>query len=354
MLKWGAIQSFLEESPSDALILLDCCASGTVNTSEGSGVTEIISACAWNQIANGVGPYSLTSALAIELERLSKRAQFSVGELYRNVYLRMQSWMPEWLTEEGMNVERHPAPIHLVLTQDSQMPRSIQLSVLPKTPRLLEQSAQKHQPNDGARLKLNETEPSDDYSLTSVTGSQVGFLQGNLSEKFPRLAFAVRLRENLAHNEDVEHLFVDWFRNMPPIAEEIKVEAGFDSFSTLLIVSMPLSLSAYMPRDPAIMALGPINSGNLAPVTASRSIQLGGKEFFNLLQTASYHGGAFRKSLKQYLLLYETGGDHSSTKWRREEKTIMHSLLSQLRIVSQLGIQELEDVKQLDRSRREY
>jgi hypothetical protein len=178
MVKWGAIQSFLEESPSDALILLDCCASGTANTSEGSGVTEIISACAWNQIANGVGPYSLTSALAIELERLSKRAQFSVGELYRNVYLRMQSWIPEWLTEEGMNVERHPAPIHLVLTQDSQMPRSIQLSVLLKTPRLLEQSARKHQPSDGARLKLNEAEPSDDYPPTSVTGSQVGFLQG--------------------------------------------------------------------------------------------------------------------------------------------------------------------------------
>jgi hypothetical protein len=37
--------------------------------------------------------------------------------------------MPEEMPEEGREAERHPAPIHLVLTQDSQAPRSILLSV---------------------------------------------------------------------------------------------------------------------------------------------------------------------------------------------------------------------------------
>jgi hypothetical protein len=129
MVKWGAIQSFIEESPNDALILLDCCASGTANTSEGSGVTEIITACAWNQIANGVGEYSLTNALVVELQLLSPRRSFSVGELYRTVFLRTQSRQPTMRTEDGRHLERHPAPIHLVLTQDTLRPRSIQLSV---------------------------------------------------------------------------------------------------------------------------------------------------------------------------------------------------------------------------------
>jgi hypothetical protein len=73
IVKRGAIQSFLEEAPNHALILLDCCASGTANTSEGTGVTELISACAWNQVANGVGSYSLTNALIIELQLLAKK-----------------------------------------------------------------------------------------------------------------------------------------------------------------------------------------------------------------------------------------------------------------------------------------
>jgi len=106
MVKWGAIQSFLEESPSDALILLDCCASGTVNTSEGVGITELISACAWNETANGVGPYSLTSALVIELRRLSRKTSFSVGELYRNIFMRIQNRIPEDVPEMGVERER--------------------------------------------------------------------------------------------------------------------------------------------------------------------------------------------------------------------------------------------------------
>jgi hypothetical protein len=77
-----------------------------VNTSEGSGITEVISACAWNEIANGVGPYSLTSALVIELKRLSQRRSFSVGELYRNLFMRTQNRLPEDIPERGIERER--------------------------------------------------------------------------------------------------------------------------------------------------------------------------------------------------------------------------------------------------------
>lgn len=86
--------------------------------------------------------------------------------------------------------------------------------------------------------------------------------------KVPRLAFAVRLRESFLPTDDIKKLFASWLRDMPAIAEEVKIEAGFDSFSTLLIVSIPFALSAYIPSHPAIMSLGPISSENKIEITA--------------------------------------------------------------------------------------
>jgi hypothetical protein len=111
--KWGGIQTILEESLSDVLILLDCCASGTANASEGNGVNELISACAFNETANGVGPYSFTSALVTELRLLNDKASFSVGELYKRIFFRTQCRMPEEKYKDGTAREPHPAPIHL-------------------------------------------------------------------------------------------------------------------------------------------------------------------------------------------------------------------------------------------------
>jgi hypothetical protein len=266
IVKWGAIQSFIEESPNDTLILLDCCASGIANTSEGSGVTEIITACAWNQIANGVGEYSLTNALTIELERLSSRRSFSVGELYRNVFLRTQSRLPTARAEDGRDWERHPAPIHLVLTQDSLRPRSIQLSVLSLPPPI------------GIRVRLSQadfdgSEPKSSHQPLTPEAVSTIFPGSTHDEtpspdyriprdKFPRLAFAIRLRETFSPCAYNQNLFTAWLKDMPAIAEEVKVEAGFDSFSTLLIVSIPFALSAYMPSDAAVVSLGPISSEN--------------------------------------------------------------------------------------------
>ena len=124
MVQWSGIQNVLEQAESDVLILLDCCHSRIVHISEGNGVTELISACAYNAIANGVGYYSFTKEVATELRDLSVKPSFTVAELYRNIFSRIQCHRPE----DGR--ERHPPPIQISLTQDNpQFPRSIQLSV---------------------------------------------------------------------------------------------------------------------------------------------------------------------------------------------------------------------------------
>jgi hypothetical protein len=272
--KWSGIQNILEEAQSDVLLLLDCCNAGTANTNEGEGVTELISACAWNSTANGVGPYSFTNALVIELQDLAKKPSFSTGELYSNIFSRIQGRMPE----NGM--ERHPAPVHLVLTNDTQFPRSIQLSkrLMPEivSKACSESTNLSVQSNDNA-VDLEEEgssriRGSAMSTLTSSceSGTQIGMqMEGHhepsCGDKVPRLAFAIRLRDNFQVGELSTDLFLEWLRNIPTIADQVKVEAGFDSFSSLLIVSIPLSISGYLPPDRAVISLGPINSSNLIP-----------------------------------------------------------------------------------------
>jgi hypothetical protein len=240
----------LEESQSDVLLLLDCCHAGIANTNEGNGVTEVISACPYSSNANGVGPYSFT-----------RRAEFSTGELYNNIYCRTQIRLPD----DGAGTERHPPPIHLVLNNDSKYRRSIHL-------------ARRLSPgNDGSpRSTLEVNEPPFDENNTENTFEICSTLDEGQYEssspptcetrpvkEVPRLALAIRFNDDLRLEDLSTDLFIDWLRTMPVVAQQVRVEAGFDSFSSLLIVSIPISLSAYLSYNPAVSCLGPITSSNL-------------------------------------------------------------------------------------------
>jgi hypothetical protein len=60
-------------------------------------------------------------------------------------------------------------------------------------------------------------------------------------------------------------LFKEWLRSVPVAAEEVCVEAGFKCFSTLLLITMPLSMCSYMPQHAAIYSLGPVKSSIILP-----------------------------------------------------------------------------------------
>lgn len=257
-MKWSGIQNVLEEAQSDVLILLDCCAGGAVNTLEGNGVTELIAACGYNAIANGVGPYSFTHALILELLDLSSKPPFTVAYLYNNIFTRIQGRMPE----DGR--ERHPPPIHLVLTQESRLPRSIQLGKCPKL-NLAEifelESREISSVAEGKRPERADTS-SNPPDNSAGTGSFPRMSPSSPPAEVPRLAFAIRLNDTLRPDQLRTDLFVEWLRSVPAVAEEVKVEAGFDSFSSLIILSIPISLSTFLPDNRAIVSLGPITSLN--------------------------------------------------------------------------------------------
>ena len=87
------------------------------------------------------------------------------------------------------------------------------------------------------------------------------------------MLIAVRLRDKFQRGELSSDLFKEWLRNIPAAVEEVKVEAGFDSFSSLILFSIPISMSCYLPRDLAIIKLGPVTSSNFRQSTRNHTTQ---------------------------------------------------------------------------------
>jgi hypothetical protein len=151
------------------------------------------------------------------------------------------------------------------------MPRGIQLSVKPLAENgkqeqayfdKIEKNISGEGPISGLGLlpRIDQMTAVEDTTISSHPDTANS--ASAIEKEAPRLAFSVRLSDNFKPGEDIKDLFVEWLRNIPTIAKEVKIEACFDSFSTLLIISLPLSLLAYLPHDPSLISLGPILSGN--------------------------------------------------------------------------------------------
>jgi hypothetical protein len=123
--RWSAIQTLLERSKSDVLILLDCCAGAASATfPTGNSVTETISASSWDAIAPDPGSYSFTNALIEVLQEWRHRA-FSAAMLHAEVLARLKH--PRPITINGKHFEARSTPVHFMMTANHRAP-SIELS----------------------------------------------------------------------------------------------------------------------------------------------------------------------------------------------------------------------------------
>jgi len=293
---WTGIQQELQQAQSDVLILLDCCSSGVADGGEGNGVTELLAACPFGIEANGVGPYSFTNSLTIELRLLSQKKLFSVGDLYSNMYRRNQSHL-----HQGVANERYPPPIHLRLRSEEKFPRSIQLSVQRQVSQLdtelgtsehSEHMAPPRIPDKSINRQIlfgtgpktpNEplyprpyfeygsmSQQSSESELTKKSVSLAPLESVDVCKKKPpspvdgnRMLLAIRFTDTVTAKDLSSEYFADWLRTIPGEVAEVVVEAGFICDSTLLLVSLPVSLWTYLSDNPAIIPLGRVLSSNL-------------------------------------------------------------------------------------------
>jgi choline dehydrogenase-like flavoprotein len=242
IIQWSGIQKSLEHAQSDVLILLDCNYVGTASSNQGSGVTELIAASGYGSLAQSVEPFFFTRELETELRELSKLPSFSIGNLYHNIFCRVHSRTADDAQEQA-------TPVYLSLTQeDSKFPRSIRLPTQQK----------------GVLATSGDASASHNSISTDGTFLSPPFQAPSAltSGETPRIAFAIRLKGDFQVEDLSSDLFLEWLRRIPASVADVKIEAGFHSYSSLLIVSVPICMSLYMPKDPAIINLGPITSFN--------------------------------------------------------------------------------------------
>jgi hypothetical protein len=207
----------------------------TLSISTGNGVTELLAACDFNSVANGVGPFSFTHALISQLRKLAHVPSFTVGYLYNLPFTEIQGWR----LEDSWNKK---APVHLVIIQDHRLPRSITLSAR-RPP--LQPGSQKLRPLfqevDGrifadsnasiAQQSATSGSPSGSNASTSPFNSDVA---SSTTSAFPfpeyhRLLFSVIITENIKPGELSTEVYTDWLGTLPIAAKSIRV--GADSLA---------------------------------------------------------------------------------------------------------------------------
>ena len=231
----------LEETKSDVLILLDCCHAGGSSGDANKGTKEVIAACGFESWAPGVGDHSFTKSLIEEFEYLSTGPAFSASILHSRVLDRIKYWNPVYNAKERevegtdgrfRDKERRKCPVHISLNKDT-MRKSIEIVSRKVSPRKLA------------------------FSKASRYADPV---EGDGYDHHTEVTLAIQVEsDQTLHPQDL----IAWIREIPLLAKSVKLQAVQKSYSTLLLISLPVAVWNLLPDDPACSFVGFTTSSNL-------------------------------------------------------------------------------------------
>ncbi|KAK8027580.1 rhodanese-like protein [Apiospora marii] len=263
-LQWSAIQTLLERSLSDVLILLDCCAGAASATfPNGNSTTETISASSWDAIAPDPGRYSFTNAL-IEVLQEWKHRTYSAAMLHAEVLARLKHPRPIMLN--GKHFEARSTPVHFMMTSNHKAP-SIEMC------RIV--GDEMRPPSPPQELDVEASTP------TGRSGGPQELLPPEPTEDIPHVMISLALEDN--QSLDI-NAWESWLAAFPAIAKYVKVQGIFKSHSTLMLLSLPVMVWDLLPENLATNFIAFIRSNNLAVPKAGVShsveteIQMPGSE----------------------------------------------------------------------------
>ncbi|KAK0645859.1 hypothetical protein B0T16DRAFT_428842 [Cercophora newfieldiana] len=259
-LQWSAIQTLLERSVSDVLILLDCCAGAASATfPTGKSITETISASSWDAIAPDPGRYSFTNALIEVLQEWRLRI-FSAAMLHAEVLARLKH--PRPILINGKHFEARSTPVHFMMTSNHRAPsieigRVVPESRLPPSPP--KEIPYRQLPAPSQLPLMPDEAISQDLLVPSSTEP---------NEDQPHVMISLALEED--QKLDI-NAWEQWLGSFPALAKYVKVQGVFKSHSTLLLLSLPVMVWDLLPDDPACSFIAFIRSNNLikGPETGS-------------------------------------------------------------------------------------
>lgn len=257
-LEWSAIQTLFEKANFDVLLLLDCCAAASAAPTVGCAVTETIAACGFENSAPQPGRHSFTNTLIEVLEDWIDCPPFSAAMLHNKVLSILKHERPERAQNgKRKKIECRRTPIHIMGTADPRLP-SIELgqrhplSLQTLDPVSLPEPAREDAfPEDKAPPFSSKF---DGYRLSDVNDSN--------GEDFnvPRVIISLALEEDQNLNSQTCE---KWLASCPALIKFARVEAVYKSFSTLLLLSVPVFVWNLLPENPACSFVGYVTSMNL-------------------------------------------------------------------------------------------
>lgn len=260
------IQAILAECASDVLLLCDCCHAAPTDAGvTGRGVTEVLAACGFEAIAAEVGKDSFTNALTEELGT-SWHAPITIIELHCRLIQRLRNYKPGIAKDDSgkrmydknnnpiWERPRRRTPTYGMLTNEKRR-RSIIL-----TPLLPLQTS----PESGL-TGLDDLTPHG-WLFGSPPRKRSRYQaedDGPNCQSTPQARVLLSIRVSTP-DFDIE-AWKDWIRDLPPDGTDIQIDSAYDSFSTLLLVNMPITAWDLLPDDPSYSFISFVTSENLIP-----------------------------------------------------------------------------------------
>jgi len=266
----GGVQAVFEEAHADALLLYDSCHSAhpAINSS-GHGVTEVIAAAGFELQAPTVGRDSFTHALIQALTQACRGTPFSATKLHEMALRWLKCRTRDHLRDQHGDIWTDPSgrpalqrtptstPVHCFLTEERPH-RGIMLAPLPLRPSETRASIHSTSSSDASTLPLNSQTSSDSH-VSSTTDLSDDLMSGTTN-----ILLSVRLENDYFQDDNAGNVWTwrEWIRNIPPGARAVKVEAIYQSASTLVLVSMPIAFWDALPDNPAYSFVGFVTSEN--------------------------------------------------------------------------------------------
>ncbi len=272
----GGIQSMFEEADADVILLCDCCHSTAIPTTDShqrsNKVMEAITACGYEAVAAEVGDHSFTKALTHTLAIASKGLPFTISELHARVVSKLKC-APELLkgsdgnyvdaAENRLLYEQQPrrTPIFTVVCRATPT-RSILLAPLgtlyPSPAESGEDTYYHSYGKSKANVDISESEgPSKGDTCEHLPKKRRRSLGDE--GRYPYILLSARLERQYD-----KQAWLEWVRNAPVDVKDIHIEGAFASFSTLLLLRVPVAVWNLLQSNSAYTFLGYITSGNYA------------------------------------------------------------------------------------------
>ncbi|RGP80476.1 hypothetical protein FLONG3_1404 [Fusarium longipes] len=257
--EWSAIQTLFETAKCDVLLLLDCCAAASAAplTERTTYMMETIAACGFEAWTSLPGAQSFTHTLIEVLKEWASQLPFSAAMLHSEILTRLKHAPPD-RSSQGVLIESRRTPTYIVSTSNA-LASSITLG------RMLEEeecgSVSSSRAIPGSSLRDFTERVQSDTCLSTEDRIQALLATDIKGQRVaPHVLLTVALEEDQVFDAAS---CARWLKQFPLLATHVNVEAVYRSYSTLLVLSVPVVVWNLLPEHPATQFVGYVRTRNL-------------------------------------------------------------------------------------------